>query len=629
VEPKLAESSTAVTAATRVEIHSPELCGRFTARVLRGVTVGPSPHRLRQRLEALGQSSINNVVDATNYVMLELGHALHAFDYDRLGEHRIVVRRAQAGEKIRTLDGQERALTPEMCVVADASRAVGIAGVMGGALTEISSASRNVLLECAWFDPVSVRRTSKALGLRTEASMRFERGADPEMAERASRRCAELIQQLAGGEILCGVVDVYPGRKPAQKISLRRKALLRTMGADVPDAEIEAILTSLGFAPQRLTNGARNAPDAAWSCTQPSWRADVQREIDLIEEVARLYGLEQFPSRLPPSPQPSARLAHAAALERVRERLMGLGYQEIVTITLVDEARDALFRPQGVSPVAIANPLTEDASVLRSTGLVALIEVLEHNLHRGQRNVRVFEIGRAYRWNGSEIEEVPVLTLGATGLAREKSIAEAPREFGFADLKGDLDRIGELAGGMRWDAGGPRWLHPARAATLWFAADSQHSQAPEATGRGVAAGVAGQLGRAAAEQLKFRQDVFLAEIALEPFCAACEAALARRRYQPISRFPAVERDFSLLLPEGTTFAQVRETIASLGISEIVSIEALDLFRGGQVPPGQYSLLVRVTFQSHAGTLTETEIGASSQRLITSLARELGASLRTA
>jgi phenylalanyl-tRNA synthetase beta chain len=217
VDPRPRESSEQTSAATRVQIDSPELCGRYTARVLRGVKVGPSPDWLRQRLEALGQASINNVVDATNYAMLELGHPLHAFDMDLLAEKRIVVRRARAGEKMRTLDGIERALTNEMCVIADATRAVAIAGVMGGGDSEIRSASRNILLESAWFDPISIRRTSKALGLRTEASMRFERGADMEMAETASRRCAELIQQSGGGEVLAGAVDTYPGRAEAPR----------------------------------------------------------------------------------------------------------------------------------------------------------------------------------------------------------------------------------------------------------------------------------------------------------------------------------------------------------------------------------------------------------------------------
>src|ERR1700690_4243836 len=251
VDPRPRESSEQASAATRVQIDSPELCGRYTARVLRGVKVGPSPDWLRQRLEALGQTSINNVVDATNYVMMELGHPLHAFDLDLLNDHRIVVRRARPGEKIRTLDCVERTLTPEMCAIADASRPAAIAGVMGGADSEIRVASRNILLESACFDPISIRRTSKTLGLRSEASMRFERGADLEMAELASRRCAELIQKLGGGDVLAGVVDIYPGRISPPAIELTRKEFMRVMGADVLDAEIEAILLALGFAPVR------------------------------------------------------------------------------------------------------------------------------------------------------------------------------------------------------------------------------------------------------------------------------------------------------------------------------------------------------------------------------------------
>src|SRR5579862_4263257 len=235
---KLKEAAEKSSDATRVEIEAPELCGRYTARVLRGVKVQPSPDWLRQRLEAIGQNSINNVVDVTNYVMFELGQPLHAFDLDKLAEKRIVVRRARAGEKIRSLDGAERTLAKEMCVIADASRAVAIAGVMGGAESEIGFSSENILIESAWFDPISVRRTSKALGLRTEASYRFERGADPEMAELASRRAAELIQQMAGGEVLAGVVDAYPRPEPLRKIKFTRKELLRVMGADIPDREI-------------------------------------------------------------------------------------------------------------------------------------------------------------------------------------------------------------------------------------------------------------------------------------------------------------------------------------------------------------------------------------------------------
>src|SRR3974390_818688 len=291
--PKPAESNTAKAAdAIRVSIESPELCGRYTARVIRGLKIQASPSWLKNRLEAAGIASINNVVDITNFVMLELGNPMHAFDYDKVRDHAIVVRRAKSGEKMVTLDGIERILDPNMPLVCDGdgARSIGSGG-MGGSTTEISFSTKNVLLECAWFDPIAIRRAARFLKLHTEASTRFGRGADPEVAEVASRRAAELILQLAGGELLSGVVDVYPGKRAAKKITITRAELLRIMGADVPDKDLEAILSALGFAPMRVDHnkGAANSLLAAWECTQPSWRADVERGIDLIQEVGRGY----------------------------------------------------------------------------------------------------------------------------------------------------------------------------------------------------------------------------------------------------------------------------------------------------------------------------------------------------
>lgn len=614
VEPKLKESAEKAANATRVEIEEPDLCGRYTARLLRGVKVQPSPDWLRQRLEGIGEKSINNVVDVSNYVMFELGQPLHAFDLDKLAEQRIVVRRARPGERMRTLDGAERALSKEMCVIADASRAVAIAGVMGGADTEIGFSTRNILIESAWFDPISVRRTSKALGLRTEASYRFERGADPEMAELASRRTAELIQQVAGGELLAGVVDVYPRREAPLKIELSRAELLRVMGADVPDRDIEEILTALGFQPKR-TGGEASGVSAIWRCEQPSWRRDVTRGIDLVEEVARHYGYDKFPPRLPPAKKPAHRLPHAVAMDRLRERIIGLGYQEIVAIPIVDTRRDELFRPEGIAPAMIGNPLAEDASVMRSSGVVSMISALEWNLNRGQRNLRLFEVGKRYELRNGEPVETPVLTLGATGLAGEKTIYEPAREFSFADLKGDLDRMGELAAGFAWGAGAPAWLMPARSGRVSVGCDN-------------CAGAAGQLTRRLADQLKLRQDIFVAELALQPLLEAIEAAHASVKFAPIPRFPAVERDFALVLSEGTSFAQVEGAIRSLGIPELRSVEAADLFRGGQIPAGKFSLMIRVTFQSADATLTDAQIAEFSSRIVAALEQKLGAVLRS-
>src|SRR6266436_657631 len=499
VSPKPAESAAKASDAVKVEIQAPDLCGRFTTRVIRNVKIQPSPKWLKDRLEASGVASISNVVDISNYVMLEFGHPLHTFDYDKVRDHKIVVRRAKPAEKMRTLDGVERQFDSNICVISDGdgSRSIGIGGIMGGAETEISFSTKNVLIECAWFEPVAIRRAARFLKLHSEASTRFGRGADPEMAELASRRAAELILQLAGGELLAGVVDIYPGKRTLKKIRVTRAEILRVMGADVPDKQIEASLGALGFAPVRIdqNRGAEGSLLAAWECTQPSWRADVEREIDLIEEIARIYGLGKFPPRLPAARQGAVRLPHYEAETRLRERLIGLGYREILTIPHVAEERDALFRPVGISPARLSNPLSEEANVLRSTGLVTMAAALEWNLNHGQRNVRLFEISSHYRLNGAEPIETRALTIGATGEAREQNLYDAAREFSFAALKGDLDSIGELAGGLAWRDGGPEWLHAARRGRVALATNE--------------IGAAGQLARRVAEKFKFRQDIFL------------------------------------------------------------------------------------------------------------------------
>jgi phenylalanyl-tRNA synthetase beta chain len=619
--PKPAESTTTKAAdAVSVKIDAPDLCGRFTARVIRGVKVQPSPQWLKDRLEAAGTASISNVVDISNYVMLELGHPLHTFDYDRVRDHSLIVRRAKAGEKIKTLDGVERTLEASLSVVADGdgSRPVGIGGIMGGADTEISFSTKNVLIECAWFDPISVRRAARSLRLHTEASTRFGRGADPELAEFASRRAAELILQLAGGELLSGVVDVYPGKRAPKKITLTRRELLRVMGADVPDKDIEAVLASLGFAPVRAdqSGGTLNSLLAAWECTQPSWRAEVEREIDLIEEVARVYGLNHFPPRLPASRAGAARLPHFEAESRLRERLIGLGYHEILTIPHVAEDRNELFRPSDAAPAKLSNPLSEEAGVLKSTGAVTMSSAIEWNLNHGQRNARLFEIGSHYRFADGKPVETRVLTIGATGAARPQALYDSPRDYSFADLKGDLDSLGALSGGLRWEQGGPDWLNPARRGAISLGKES-----------GPALGFAGQLGKRVAEKFKFRQDVFLAEIALGPLYCMYYGVKNNRRYEALPRFPSVERDFSLFLADGVTFAQVQQTIHSLAIPEIASIEAADLFRGKNVPAGKFSLLVRVVFQSREATLTDAQIHDFSTRILHALEKSLSATLR--
>src|SRR6266705_1930433 len=631
VSPKPAEVAAKADGAVKVEIQAPQLCGRFTARVIRNVKIQPSPKWLKDRLEASGVASISNVVDISNYVMIELGHPLHTFDYDKVRDHKIVVRRAKPGdaagkaapEKMRTLDGIERTFDSNICMISDGdgSRAIGIGGIMGGAETEISFSTKNVLIECAWFEPVAIRRATRFLKLHTEASTRFGRGADPEMAELASRRAAELILQLAGGELLAGVVDVYPGKRVPKTIRVTRAEILRVMGADVPDKQMEASLGALGFAPVRINQirGAEGSLLAALQCTQPSWRAEVEREIDLIEEIARIYGLDKFPPRLPAARQGAARLPQGEAETRLRERLIGLGYREILTIPHVAEERAALFLPENVAPARLSNPLSEEASVLRSTGIVTMAAALEWNLNHGQRNARLFEIGRHYRLNEIESVETRVLTIGTTGEAREKGLYDAARDFSFADLKGDLDSIGELCGGFHWKHDGPHWLSPARAA---------HLSIPENSRDALALGVAGQLSKRIADKLKLRQEIFLAELDLDLLYSSYYRVKQTRRYKPLPRFPAVERDFSLVFKDsGVTFRQITGAIYHLNIPEIESVQAMDLYRGKNLPPGTFSLMIRVTLQSREGTLTESRIAEISAKLLEPLKYTWGAELR--
>ena len=349
---------------------------------------------------------------------------------------------------------------------------------------------------------------------------------------------------------------------------------------------------------------------------QPSWRADVEREIDLIEEVARIYGLDKFPPRLPAARIAAARLPHQEAETRLRERLIGLGYHEILTIPHVSEERNELFRPADAVPAKLANPLSEEANVLKSTGAVTMAAAIEWNLNHGQRNVRLFEIGHHYRFVNGKSVESRVLTLGATGAARAQGLYDAPREFNFADLKGDLDAIGVLSGGLRWENGGPDWLNVAKRGTLFLGKEGNQPL-----------GSAGQLTKRVADKLKFRQDVYLAEISLGPLYCMYYGVKNNRRYQPLPRFPGVERDFSLFLADGVTFAEVTKTIESLQIPEITAIEAADLFRGKNVPAGKYSLLVRVTFQSRESTFTDAQISDFSNRIVAALEKNLSATLR--
>lgn len=599
------ESAAPATGSASIEILDPDLCGRYSARVIRGVKIGPSPGWMVRRLEAAGLRSINNVADVTNYLLLELGHPMHAFDLDTLAGRRIVVRRARAGEKMATLDGVERDFASDNLVIADAEKPVAIAGVMGGLETEITERTTNVLLESAWFEPRSIRKTSKQFGMHTDASHRFERGADLNVTALAADRAAQLIQEVAGGEVCQGVIDVFPAPCQRPSLVLRAGELLRILGEPVPSAEVDRILRGLGF---------RVAADGAnqWLVEPPGFRLDVEREIDVIEEVGRLYGYEQFPNRLPAWAGTAHRAPHFEADRALRQTARALGYSEAMTYSLVAPSDTLEFAP--ADPVRLANPLSEEASVLRTSMAPGLLAAVEHNLNRGTLSVRLFELGKTYGAEDGRFLETPVLALAASGDVAPASVHEPSRALGFFDLKGDVEVLLDLFEHKQVyfdSAPGLDYYHPGRVA--------------RAAMDGETVARFGEIHPRITAARKLRQRVLLAEIFIDRLY---RRGLRSPAYEPLSRVPAVGRDFSLLVPERLAFASVAEAVRGLGISEVVDIRPVEVFRGGQVPAGKYSLLLRVVFQRPERTLSDTEVNAWSRTIAERLERELGAVLRT-
>src|SRR5215813_523140 len=393
-EAKAPESKTKTSDVTSVEILAPALCPRYTARVIRGVKIGPSPDWMIKRLESLGQRSVNNVADITNYVMLEMGQPLHAFDLHQLRGERIVVRTARSGEKITTLDGEERDLTPETLVIADAERPVALAGIKGGEDSGITEKTVDVLLEAAYFAPAQTRATSKALGLSTEASYRFERGTDPQIVAKASDRAAALIAEIAGGEVLSGLVDVYPAKAASGRrrwIEFRRSRYTVLTGLQIELGEAERILRSLGFIVEADVENDR------LRATAPSWRVDVSIEEDLIEEVARIAGYDKLKNTLPGSAGAGAYLPGEAARRAARMTLTAIGYNEAINFSFVNgETDETLSYPRGSGRLALLNPIDETQAHMRTTLLGGLLDALERNFNYGTRNVRLFEIGKCF-----------------------------------------------------------------------------------------------------------------------------------------------------------------------------------------------------------------------------------------
>ncbi|HEV2380604.1 MAG TPA: phenylalanine--tRNA ligase subunit beta [Terriglobia bacterium] len=602
------ESNRPAHTAISIEIDDVGGCARFCGRVIQNVKVQPSPEWLARRLEAVGVRPINNVADVTNYVLMELGHPMHAYDLDRLAGSKIIVRRARAGEKVHTLDGVKRTLSAEDLVIADAERAVGLAGVMGGEDSEIAFRTRAVMLESAWFEPVGIRRASKRHGLHTEASHRFERGADIEMARQAIDRAAALIAELAGGDLLMGVVDAYPEPRTRAAIGLRASEILRILGAAIGAEEVAASLNALGFQVEPHGEGF-------WRVTPPSFRLDVAREIDLVEEVARLHGYDRLPSRVRPAPPFVDRDARREKEMTISSTLVALGYREIIVSSMVDPEENARFTDE--EPVRLVNPLIEDASAMRSTSAPGMLRALRWNLDRGQTDLRLFEFGEVYTTSTRTAEGLPaerrVLTLGATGFRRPGSVHDAARALDFFDLKGDLEvalRQFDLKG-LEFKTEGSRY-HESGVAARFIAGDQTLARF-------------GQVSHEVAREYKLRQPVYLAEIDLEKLLAA---PLRGRAFRPFSKFPAVERDLSLVLPGSVRYSDIESALGGSRIEGLQEFHPADRFEGGTLPAGHYSLLLRIVLQSTERTLTGEEADRAAATVVEAL-EPLGVHLRTA
>ncbi len=581
-------------------IEDPESCRRYVGRVFTDVRIRSSPEWIRRRLELCGVRSINNLADLTNYVLLETGQPTHAFDLDTLAGRRIVVRRARAGETLVTLDGEQRQLSDDQLVISDAEKPVALAGVMGGAATEITDRTRNVLLEAAWFRPSIIRNASRRFKLYTEASHRFERGADWNATTWAADRIASLLD--GAGTVGQGRIDCYP-REPAQaSIRLHRDSIRSRLGVAVPEAETEAILRSLGFRPKPETFG--------WTIPAVSHRLDVEREIDLIEEIGRIHGFEKVPPTLPPLVGAPAETPHQVEEDRLRATVRGLGYDEMIGFSFISPEEAHTF---GDFPaVELRNPLSQLWAVMRNSAVPTVVRAVERNLKRNQRRVRLAEFGRLYRHTESGYDEPRVLTLGASGPVHPTSWVERERPFGLYDLKADVSALVRPfdTGPLAFDApDAPAYFRRGHAVTV------------RAHNRLLAS--FGELDPSIARQRKLRQPVLIAVVHLDSLYSL---GLRKPSHRLLPRVPSVSRDFSLLVPEAVSFGQIVEVIGNA--PDLVSVEPVEIFRGKNVPRGRYSLLLRAFWQRLDESLTDTVVNEVAQSLVLALRDRLGIELRS-
>jgi len=601
-------------AAFPVRVEAPELCGRFTTRIIRGVTIGASKGLLAERFNALGQKMIFNAVDASNFVLNDMGQPTHAFDLDKL-EGGIVVRTARKNEKIKLLDGTERTLIGDELVVADEKKALALAGVMGGWDSMITAETKNILVEAAWFSPASIRSSSRRHLLHTDASHRFERGVDFNAAPIGNALVCKLILEQCGGALEGEMIDIIipeAAAKTANRapVQLSIKEVKRHLGTTVAAQQgsegmnaklIEQYLTALGC--KLSATGSE-----AYSVTLPSWRLDLEREIDLIEEIARVYGYNNFANTLP-TPGIVVALPNAGKEDAVRTRMLALGFSEAISSTFCAAADAELF---GHSAVPMGNPLSEEAGMLRPSLIPGMLTMLANNLNRGASDLQLFETGNIFFGSTKAVTEEISLAFGATGSVPPSPLHPANAAL-FFEMKGDIeDLLSRFSGSVAFDANVPAWLHPGRAASVLL--------------DGKKVGCFGELHPAEAQKRKLKQTVCLGELHLTAlFAHALRTPIAHE----LSRYQAVQRDFSFVFADTVTWSAITAALAALNIPALTSLTPQEIFRdtkGKAVPAGHYSLLLRTVFQSNEATLRDEELSQWSASIIATLTN-LGGKLR--
>jgi len=593
-----------------VEIAAPDLCPRYCASLITGVKAGESPGWLQQRLLACGMRPISNIVDITNYVMLEYGQPLHAFDYEKIRGKKIIVRRADGGEAVVTLDGVERSLSEDMLVIADTAGSVAIAGVMGGANSEVTQGTTSILLEAASFNPASIHYTGRRLQLPSEACMRFERGIRPELTLPALKRATQLIIQLAGGEAAKGMIDVYPGKRNQEPILLSTGKVKTVLGVEFSLDQIVDALTSLGFDCKK-----GDSTSEVW-VTAPYWRSDIHLAVDLVEEVARILGYDEIPTTMLSQPLPRQNPEPVLGLKQGAGRILtGYSFQEVITysLTSLEMLNRLLPEPHPLEPVPLrmANPMTTDREYLRPNLRANLLAAFSANRRHEDGGIRLFELGKVYLPRHNDLPDEPEVLCSILGGSRlGKSWQDKDELLDFYDAKGVAESLlNQLNVEANFEEGRDEGLCLGKQMTIVV--------------DGNKLGVVGELHPKVLEAFEISEPVYLFEINLT---ALLPYTIGHKMFQPIPRFPAIIRDMALIVDTGITHQRVLEIITSFPLVNQVAL--FDVYAGDQVPRGKKSLAYRITFQSPTHTLTDEEVNRVQQQILDKLSRELGATLRS-